>query len=82
MTEHELAEQLKYSSPKELLIITRDNKLLLIKCPFRVIIKENVGSLKAGDFDFVTEIKVTRDIITVYIIQNLAYYYYYFEIDI
>lgn len=80
MKDHELAELLKYSSPKEIYVITWNNKLIKLKCPFRVIVLNNIGWLKKGQIGLVTEIKVTSDIKTVYIIEMNAYYYYHFDI--
>ena len=80
MTDHELAEILKYSSPKEIYVITWNNQLIKLKCPFRVIVLKNVGLLLKGEIILVTEIKVTSEIKTVYIIEMNAYYYYHFDI--
>ena len=80
MTDHELAEILKYSSPKEIYVITWNNCLIKLKCPFRVLVLNNVGLLKIGQIVLVTEIKVTGEIKTVYVIEMNAYYHYHFEI--
>ena len=80
MTDHELAEILKYSSPKEIYVITWNNQLIKLKCPFRVVVLKNVGLLLKGEIILVTEIKVTSEIKTVYIIEMNAYYYYHFDI--
>ncbi|GIZ07905.1 hypothetical protein [Flavobacterium sp. UMI-01] len=80
MTDHELAEILKYSSPKEIYVFTWNNQLIQLKCPFRVLVLNNVGWLLKGQIVLVTEIKVTSEIKTVYIIEMNAYYYYHFEI--
>lgn len=80
MTDHELAEILKYSSPKEIYVITWNNRLIKLKCPLRVLVLNNVGLLKIGQIVLVTEIKVTNEIKTVYVIEMNAYYHYYFEI--
>lgn len=79
MKDHELAELLKYSSPKEIYVITWNNQLIQLKCPFRVLVLNNIGWLKKGQIVLVTEIKVTSDIKTVYIIEMNAYYYYHFD---
>lgn len=79
MNDRELAEQLKYSSPKELYIVTWDNQLKLLKCPFRVLVLQNIGILKKGLIVVVNEVKVTAELKTVFIIKNNAYYYYYFD---
>lgn len=80
MTDHELAELLKHSNPKEIYVITLNNRLLRLKCPFRVVVLNNIGWLLKGQIVLVTEIKVTSDVKTVFIIDDNAYYYFHFEI--
>lgn len=80
MTKKELAELLKYSSPKELWVITWNNILKRIFCPFKVKVLQDVGLLKRGHIVLVSEVKVTLELKTVYVIDKEAYYYYHFEI--
>jgi hypothetical protein len=79
MSDDELAELLKYSSPKELYVVTWNNILRLLYCPFEVIVLSNVGDLKLGDIVWVEEVKITPELITVFVIYNKAYYYYHFD---
>ena len=78
MTKKELAELLKYSSPREIYVITWNNILKRLFCPFEVQVLQDIGTLKTGQFVFVEEIKVTIQLKTVFIIDNKAYYYYHF----
>ncbi|TDD78403.1 hypothetical protein [Flavobacterium caseinilyticum] len=80
MTKKELAELLKYSSPREIYVITHYNVLKQVFCPFRVTVLQEIGVLKRGQIVLVQEIKVTLELKTVYIIDNDAYYYYHFNI--
>jgi len=80
MTDKELAEILKYSSPKTLYIVTWNNILKLLFCPFRVKVLKNIGDLTIGEVVFVDEIKVDTNLKTVYMIRGKAYYYHNFEI--
>ena len=80
MTEQELAEILKYSSPTTLLIITWNNLLKELFCPFKVKVKHPVGTLEKREMVWVENIKVTIELTTVFIVQRRAYYYYHFEI--
>ena len=80
MTKKELAELLKYSSPREIYIVTHYGVLKRIFCPFKVKVLQEVGSLKVGQIVVVDEIKVTSELMTVFVIQNQAFYYYYFDI--
>ena len=80
MTKKDLAELLKYSSPKEIYVITWNNILKRLFCPFRVIVLQDIGTLKRGHTVLVQEVKVTFELKTVYIINNQAYFYYHFDI--
>lgn len=80
MTKKELAEILKYSSPREIYIISYNNLLIRLVCPFKVQVIHEVGLLRYGQIVLVDEIKVTLELKTVYVIQSKAYYYYYFDI--
>ena len=80
MDYEKLSEILRFSTPKSLLIITWNNLLKELFCPFEVKVLKAVGNLEEGDRLWVQEIKVTTELKTVYIINDTAYYYYYFEI--
>jgi hypothetical protein len=80
MTDNELAELLKTSSPKTLYIVNEKGELKAMKCPFRVIVLINVAKLEKGQSVMVDEIKVTYELITVYSINGDLYYYYYFDL--
>lgn len=80
MNERQLAELLKYSSPNELYIVTWNNLLKLLFTPFKVIVMDDLEELAKGQVVWVQEVKVTKELKTVYIIKGRAYYYYHFEI--
>lgn len=80
MTKSELEEILRYSHPKQLYIVDWKNRLVVLKCPFKVLVKRSVGQLKKRDIVEVDQVKVTMELITVYVIGNQVYFYYYFEI--
>lgn len=80
MNNKDLADLLKHSSNKHLLIVTYDGKLKELYCPFRVKVNQDIGSLKKGDIEFVESVKITIKVITIYIIKETAYYYFYFDI--
>ena len=80
MTKKELAELLKYSSPKELWVITFNNFLKRLICPFKVKVLQDVGLLKRGQIVLVSEVKVTTELKTVYMINGQAYYYNHFDV--
>ncbi len=80
MSEEQLAEILKYSSSKELYIVTWNNLLKILFCPFKARAIVDIGNLKRGRLVWVQEVKITKDLVTVYIIEGKAYYYYHFII--
>lgn len=80
MNKKELADLLKYSHPKKLYVVDWQNSLIVLKCPFKAKVKKDIGSLKAKEIIEVDEVKVTLELITVFIVKNEAYYYYHFEI--
>mgnify|MGYP000610339101 CR=1 FL=1 len=80
MTEKELGEFLKYSNSKELYIVDFENKLMLLKCPFMVVVLKDVDELKKEDIVVVDQVKVTYELITVYLIKDKAFFYFYFDI--
>jgi hypothetical protein len=80
MTRSQLSELLKYSSPREIYVITHFGVLIRLFCPFPVKVLQDIGTLKSGQIVFVDEIKVTIELKTVYIIDNDAYYYYHMDI--
>ena len=80
MTKKDLANLLKYSSPREIYVITHYNVLKRIFCPFQVEVLQKIGELNTGQVVFVDEVKATLELKTVYIIKNQAYYYYHFDI--
>ena len=80
MNKKQLAELLKHSHPKELYIVDWRNKLLILRCPFRASVKDDIGNLKAREIIYVDEIKVTLELITVFVVKKKAYFYYHFEI--
>ena len=82
MTKKELADILKYTSPNIIFIVTWNNILKKVFCPFRVFVIKNVGDLRVGDVVLVQEVKVDINLKTIFIIENQAYYYHNFEIII
>ena len=82
MKNDELAELLKYINPRSILVVNHKNRLIELYCPFKVKALQSVGNIKKGQFLLVDEVKITPEIILVYIIEEKAYYYYHFNIMI
>ena len=80
MDEKQLADLLRYASPKELYVVDYNNKLKLLICPFEVLVKYDIDSLKRHQIVLVDEVKITLELISVFIINGRGYYYYHFEI--
>jgi hypothetical protein len=80
MSDDELADVLKYSSPDTLYIITWNNLLKELFCPFQVVVKHQIGELEEGELVWVENVKVTVKLKTVYMVRGRAYYYDHFEI--
>jgi len=80
MDKNELAEQLKYSSSEWLYVVTWNNILKKIVCPFTVLVMTDIGPLKKGQIVWVQQVKVTMDLKTVYKINSQFFYYNHFNI--
>ena len=75
-------ELLKYSSPFSIWVITWNDKLIELACPFLVLVIKDVGELKMNTKIQVDKVKISSSMITVFIIKEKAYYYYHFKIII
>jgi hypothetical protein len=82
MNKNQLAELLKHCSPMVIYVITWNNLLKKVFCPFQVQVLNDVGELYKGQVVWVEQVKVTPEIKTVFIINGNAYYYYHFDIII
>lgn len=80
ITKKEIAEILKYASPKVIYVVTWNNILKKLYCPFKVKAKQDIGLIKKGEVVSVDEVKVNMELTTIFIIKQKAYYYHYFEI--
>ena len=82
MMDKDLAEQLKYSSSDWIYIVTWNNLLKQLFTPFEVEVIRSVGELEIGQIVWVSQVKVTPQLKTVYIIEGKAYYFFHFDIII
>lgn len=73
---------LKYSSPYSILVVTKENKLIELNCPFKVVVIKNVKNMVIGEKKEVTIVKLATNKKLVYIIDNQPYFYYNFDIII
>tara|TARA_R110002096_G_scaffold36946_1_gene102897 strand:- start:172 stop:423 length:252 start_codon:yes stop_codon:yes gene_type:complete len=80
MDKNDLVEQLKYSSSEYLFVVTWNNLLKQLFCPFSVTVLKSVGSLRQGQIVSVEAVKVTMELKTVFVIDGRAYFYYHFDV--
>ncbi len=73
-------ELLRYASPRSIWVVTWQNRIMELGCPFRVKVKEDIGVLKKNTVVLVSLVKISTGMITVFIIEDQAYYYYHFDI--
>lgn len=82
MNKKHLAELLKYASPYSILVVTYYDKIMELNCPFRVMVRYNIGVLQKGSNQKVVMVKLSTNLKTVFIIDGNAYYYHHFDIII
>tara|TARA_B100000787_G_scaffold92893_1_gene68581 strand:+ start:558 stop:809 length:252 start_codon:yes stop_codon:yes gene_type:complete len=80
MMDKDLAEQLEHSSSEWIYILTWNNLLKQLFTPFEVEVIRSVGDLEIGQIVWVSQVKVTPQLKTVYIIEGKAYYFFHFDI--
>ena len=80
MMDKDLAEQLEHSSSEWVYIVTWNNLLKQLFTPFEVEVIRSVGDLEIGQIVWVSQVKVTPQLKTVYIIEGKAYYFFHFDI--
>tara|TARA_R110000868_G_scaffold409459_1_gene694971 strand:+ start:243 stop:494 length:252 start_codon:yes stop_codon:yes gene_type:complete len=80
MKEKQWADMLKYASPKSILVVAWSNNIIELKCPFRVEVIKRIGMLEQGSIVDVEMVKISIALVTVFIIDSQAYYYYHFNI--
>ncbi|MBG6112128.1 hypothetical protein IWX84_003024 [Flavobacterium sp. CG_9.10] len=71
---------LKYSSPFSILVVTNEDKLIELKCPFKVAVITNVKNMMVSQIKDVSQVKLATNNKLVYIIEDKPYFYYYFTI--
>ncbi len=71
---------LGFSTPKSLWVVTYNNVLKELFCPFQVRVNSDIGKLKKGDVVWVQRVLSTRELRLVFEIYEKLYYYQYFNI--
>ena len=82
MTNTEIAEILRLSKPNIIYVVTWNNILKKVFCPFKVKAKCNLEDIAFGKIYLVEAVKVDLKIDTIFMINKKAYYYHNFDIII
>jgi len=82
MNKKRLSDILRYSRSDEILVVDTENRVAVFKCPFNVLALEDVGELLKQHIYEVEQVKITPKLVTLFIIDGKAYYYYHFDIII
>lgn len=82
MEKKDLNYLLKYASPFSLLIVSEANKVLELKCPFKVKVTHKVGILEIDTLHNVHKLKLSDNSTIVYVIDGKFFHYYNFDICI
>ena len=70
----------RYCQPNSLLIIDSYGILRRLYCPFKVKVIHHVHYLTINEIVDVLAVKISSDLVMLYVVQQLAYPYYYFVI--
>jgi len=70
----------KYCQPNSILIIDAKRKLIRLYCPFKVMAICDIHYLKAADLLEVVAVKISDELLMLYVIRQVAYPYYCFII--
>lgn len=65
---------------KSILVYTTDGEFKRIYCPFDVLVIHDIGSLRRDDIQSVAAVKMSLELIEVYIISGKAYSFYHFRL--
>lgn len=78
----EISEINKYCDPHSVLIVTNRNKLIRLKCPFKIEVIQAIDIFKVGEIKYVEMVKVDSMLQLVYMINGKGYNYWHFKICI
>jgi hypothetical protein len=75
-----IQEIFKHCTTDSILVIDQKGHLTRLRCPFNVVVIVDVRPLKKGQEKAVIAVKVSENLIDVYIIEKKAFYHYNFRI--
>lgn len=70
----------KYVDDRSILVIDGEGKVRRIYCPFSVICLIDIDEFKEGESVVVTAVRISKNLLLVFIINNKGYYSFYFRI--
>ena len=75
-----IREIFRYCDTDSILVIDSNGEIRRIYCPFAVMCIVDVDIYKRGEYVVVTAVKIARNLLLVYVIDQKNYYYYFFKI--
>jgi len=73
-------KQSNYFNPKTIFVITWNNRLRVLRCPFKVESIKPIHNIIEGEIYLVKNVKESKSGITIFEIGNSFYRYKYFDI--
>jgi hypothetical protein len=80
MNANEYGFLLRYSNSNSILVVTFDNRLIELACPFKVEVIKSINNMMKSQIKEVTQVKLSTNSKIVYIINDEPYYYNHFTI--
>ena len=80
MSKAEIDDINRFCSPDSFLIVSYKGELIRLFCPFDVLVVSPIDMFTPGDKVKVSQVKMDRNFILVYIIKGKGYYYFNFLI--
>lgn len=80
MNQKQLLQTLQFSSPRVIYIVTWDNQLKVLRCPFKVRVIKPVNGLQMHQIVTVDRVWNTDKLETIFETDGSLYQYYYFDI--
>jgi len=80
MSNEELIELLKFSSPHIIYVINDQNRIIELHTPFKLKVLQDIGVLRKNQIVLCTELKITREGRIVFYIDGGNYHTYHFDI--
>jgi hypothetical protein len=80
MNANEYGFLLRYSSSNSILVVTFDDRLIELACPFKVEVIKSINNMMKSQIKEVTQVKLSTNGKIVYIINDEPYYYSLFTI--